>query len=130
MRWHLVSDAVAFKSVKFSDNRMASFNAMNLENGLVVGDTTGKQNINEGFVTYKSKVVTKKVTFANFEAYALRTFLAGPEGARFQTEAINFFNIKIFASRRWVTSRRILSNLRRHASNLKASSRGHCSWDP
>jgi hypothetical protein len=90
----LESDAVAFKSVKFSDNRMASFNAMNLENGLVVGDTTGKQNINEGFVTYKSKVVTKKVTFANFEAYALRTFLAGSEGARFQTEAVNFVNVK------------------------------------
>jgi G8 domain len=82
---------------KLADNRMATFSAVSMENTLVVGDsgaqTSNPQGINEGLVTYTSDVVAKNVTFANFSSHAMRTFLGGPEGAKFKTEGLKFVNV-------------------------------------
>ncbi len=94
--WFQTLDSVLLDS-KLSDNRMATFSAVSLENTIVIGDsgsrTTATTSVNEGLVTYNSPVVVKNVTFANFVGYAMATFLGGPEGAKFKSEGLKFLNV-------------------------------------
>jgi uncharacterized Zn-binding protein involved in type VI secretion len=89
----LESDKIFLKNAKFVDNRMAAFSTINVGNAIVVGNSLGKPSNHEGFVTYKNRVAAKNVTFANFDAYALRTLIPGPEGASFRTEGLQFVNV-------------------------------------
>jgi hypothetical protein len=87
------SDKIVMKNAKFADNRMAAFSSISTENSLVVGSSLGPAINQEGFVTYKMRVSAKNTTFANFTGYAMRTLIAGPEGASFKTEALRFVNV-------------------------------------
>jgi hypothetical protein len=85
--------ATVLNDAKLVDNTLATFSSVTLENSIVVGSSTNVATANEGLVTYNSPVVAKNVIFANFSGYSMRTFLGGPEGARFQTEGLKFFNV-------------------------------------
>jgi G8 domain len=84
---------VTLSNSKLVDNKMATFSNLSLENSIVIGDSKGQQGSNEGIVTYNSPVIAKNVTFANFNGYAMRTFLGGPEGATFTTQGLKFINV-------------------------------------
>jgi hypothetical protein len=94
--WFETLNSVLLDS-KLVDNKMGAFSTVRMENTIVIGDSNARtgnpQGNNEGLVTYTSPVVLKNVTFANFNGYAMRTFLGGPEGASFKTEGLKFVNV-------------------------------------